>query len=66
MHAANSPSTAPTACVGKLPGLLRRARIFGPEGLSTLNSDVIPKTLVCTENPIRIDWSRESPNVSAQ
>jgi len=54
------------ACVGKLPGLLRRARIFGPEGLSTLNSDVIPKTLVCTENPISIDWSRESPNVSAQ
>ena len=21
--------------------------------------------LVCTENPIRIDWRRESPNVSA-
>jgi hypothetical protein len=21
---------------------------------------------VCTENPIRIDWRRESPNVSAQ
>jgi hypothetical protein len=21
---------------------------------------------VCTENPIRIDWGRESPNVSAQ
>jgi ABC-type uncharacterized transport system substrate-binding protein len=29
-----------------------------------------PKTAkafgVCTENPIRIDWRRESPNVSAQ
>ena len=22
--------------------------------------------IVCTENPIRIDWRRESPNVSAQ
>jgi hypothetical protein len=21
---------------------------------------------VCTENPIRIDWGRESPNVGAQ
>jgi hypothetical protein len=26
---------------------------------------VAPVELVCTENPIRIDWGRESPNVSA-
>jgi hypothetical protein len=43
MHAANSPSTAPTACVGKLPGLLRRARIFGPEGRLLLTRTSFPK-----------------------
>jgi hypothetical protein len=32
---------------------------FGPKRTSV----VAP---VCTENPIRIDWGRESPNVGAQ
>ena len=35
-----------------------------------LNETIKPITAVapavCTENPIRIDWGRESPNVSIQ
>jgi hypothetical protein len=33
---------------------------LGTEGMT------IYRSVVCTENFIRIDWSKESPNVSAQ
>ena len=45
--------------------------VFGPGFFGTLAISLSVLTaglasIVCTENPIRIDWGRESPNVSAQ
>ena len=40
-------------------GTLLRTINYGPVRLAVF-------TVVCTENPIRIVWGRESPNVSAQ
>jgi hypothetical protein len=37
--------------------------LHGAFGLAILY--FVPQDGVCTENPIRIDWRKESPNVSA-